>query len=69
MSIAELLPRSQGPVRIRLADGSLHTGRFRTDILSDRAVSVFFYGDVRNMSLPVAIIAGVESVESLELAS
>jgi hypothetical protein len=62
MSISDLLVRSSGPVRIRLSDGSVHTGRFRTDILSERAVSAFFYGDVRDMSLPVSMIDEVEAV-------
>jgi hypothetical protein len=33
------------PVLVVLADGTTHRGRFRTDLLSDRSVSVYIAGD------------------------
>jgi hypothetical protein len=69
MGIADFLPRASGRVRVCLDDGSLHTGSFRTDILSERAMSVYFYGDVRDISLPIDLIVSVESLADLPLAS
>ncbi len=69
MAIREFIPRADGRVRIRLVDGSVHTGRFRTDILSERAMSAYFYGEVRDISLPIDLIVSVESLEELPLAS
>jgi hypothetical protein len=63
------LPRSAGRVRIRLANGSIHTGHFRTDILSANAVSVYFFGDAFDMSLPIDDIDSVEQLAGLRLAS
>ncbi len=62
MPINEFMPRATGRVRIRLCDGSIHTGSFRTDILSESALSVYFYGDVHDISLPVADIDSLESL-------
>ncbi len=69
MAILEFLPQASGRVRIRLDDGSVHTGRFRTDILSERAMSAYFYGEVRDISLPIDLIVSIESLEELALAS
>jgi hypothetical protein len=69
MPILEFLPQAHGYVRIHLRDGSIHTGRFRTDILSETALSAYFEGDARDISLPVDAILTVEPVESLPLAS
>lgn len=49
-----------------LTDGGVFTGSFRTDILSSSAVSVYFYGDESDISLPISLIASVESL-GLEL--
>jgi hypothetical protein len=32
------------PVRVHLDDGSQHTGRLRTELLSDRSLSVYIVG-------------------------
>jgi hypothetical protein len=41
----EALLRFAGvPVRVRLADGSSWTGTLRTDLLTERSVSVFLVG-------------------------
>ncbi len=69
MAILEFLPRASGHVRMQLADGSIHTGHFRTDILSPSALSVYFYGDVRDLSLPIADIDAIEGLDELQLAS
>jgi hypothetical protein len=69
MAILDFLPQANGYVRMRLLDGSVHTGHFRTDILSESALSVYFYGDVRDLSLPIADIEAVEALEDLQLAS
>jgi hypothetical protein len=62
MPINEFMPRAAGRVRIRLCDGSVHTGSFRTDILSASALSVYFYGDAHDISLPIADIDSLESL-------
>jgi len=69
MPIHDFLPRAHGHVRIHLRDGSIHTGRFRTDILSETALSAFFHGDTRDISLPLDAIVAVESLDILQLAS
>lgn len=70
MSIHELLVKARGRVSIVLSDGSAHTGRFREDILSESALSVYFYGDRNDFSLPIDAIELVESLEDdLQLAS
>jgi len=69
MAILEFLPRASGYVRMRLTDGSVHTGHFRTDILSPSALSVYFFGDVRDLSLPIADIDTIDELDELELAS
>lgn len=60
MPVGEFLRRCHGRVRITLVDGSVHTGRFRTDILGPSALSAFFHGDVRDMSLPIGLITSLE---------
>ena len=62
MPINEFMARAAGRVRIRLCDGSIHTGSFRTDILSEHALSVYFYGDAHDISLPIADIDSLESL-------
>ncbi len=69
MPINDFLPRAHGHVRIHLRDGSIHTGRFRTDILSETALSAFFHGDTRDISLPLDAIVTIESLDALQLAS
>jgi hypothetical protein len=69
MGIVEFLPQSSGYVRMRLVDGSFHTGHFRTDILSANALSVYFYGDIRDLSLPIEDIDTIEMIDDLQLAS
>jgi hypothetical protein len=69
MATSEFIPQANGRVRIRLTDGSVHTGRFRTDILTESALSVYFYGDVRDISLPIELIDTVEPIAELRLAS
>lgn len=69
MPINDFLPRAHGHVRIHLRDGSIHTGRFRTDILTETALSAFFHGDARDISLPLDAIVTIESLEALQLAS
>jgi len=68
MPINDFLPRAHGRVRIQLLDGSIHTGRFRTDILSETALSAFFHGDARDISLPLDAIVAIESLDALQLA-
>lgn len=70
MSIHEFLLKARGRVSIVLNDGSKHTGRFREDILSESALSAYFFGDNRDISLPIDAIIGVEAIdEELQLAS
>ncbi len=54
---------------MRLVDGSFHVGHFRTDILSANALSVYFYGDIRDLSLPIEDIDTIEMIDDLQLAS
>lgn len=69
MHIDEFIARASGRVRIELTDGSVHTGRFRTDILSRTALSVFFIGEVRDISLPIDMITGMEPLGELRYTS
>lgn len=63
MSTNEFLHRARAEkVRIRLDDGQEFTGHFRTDILSPNALSAFFYGDVRDLSLFIEDIVSVEAL-------
>ncbi len=64
MSTQEFLRDADGPVRIQLADGSVHTGYFRTDILTPTAISAFFHGDVRDMSLAIDAVVRIEALRS-----
>ncbi|GAC1625934.1 MAG: hypothetical protein NVS4B5_17720 [Vulcanimicrobiaceae bacterium] len=41
MDIAELLSFANRPVRVRLSDASEHVGMLRTELLSERSISVF----------------------------
>jgi hypothetical protein len=68
MSIADVLSQANGRVRIRLTDGSVHTGSFRTDILSGTALAAYFFGDAHDLSLPVAAIAAIERVDAASAA-
>jgi len=62
VSIEDFMRTADGPVRIRLRDGSSHTGRFRTDILAPSALSAYFYGDAHDMSLPIDAVVGIEAL-------
>ncbi|GAC1396770.1 MAG: hypothetical protein NVS2B8_19720 [Vulcanimicrobiaceae bacterium] len=62
MSIHDFMRYADGPVRIQLVDGTVHTGRFRTDILTPTALSAYFHGDIRDMSLPIEIVVAIESL-------
>lgn len=64
MSVQEFLPHAHGSVQIRLVDGTVHTGRFRTDILTSTALSVYFHGDTRDMSLPIDAVVEIEALRS-----
>lgn len=65
MSIDEFIAHAGGAVRIRLTDGTSHTGHFRTDILTPTSLSAYFFGDDHDMSLPIHL---VEKIETLEVA-
>jgi hypothetical protein len=70
MPINEFLHRARaGRVRITLNDGQVHTGRFRTDILSASALSAFFYGDARPISLSIDAVVACEALANEALAS
>jgi len=70
MPINEFLHRARaGRVRITLNDGQVHTGRFRTDLLSAHALSAFFYGDERPMSLVIDHVVGCEALANEVIAS
>jgi len=58
----DLILHAAGRVRVNLSDGSVHTGRFRTDILSPSALAVYFFGDARDISLPICKIDSIESL-------
>jgi len=70
MKIDEFLHRARaGRVRIALADGQSFTGSFRTDILSTSALSAYFFGDVRDLSLSIDDIVSVDALHHEEMAS
>jgi hypothetical protein len=70
MPINEFLHRAKsGRVRITLTDGQIHTGRFRTDILSPNALSAYFYGDDRPISLSIEMVVACEALQNEALAS
>jgi hypothetical protein len=70
MKINEFLHRARsGRVRITLADGQIHTGSFRTDILSATALSAYFFGDIRPLSLAIEEIIGCEALPAEAYAS
>lgn len=70
MKINEFLHRSRaGRVRIVLRDGQVHTGQFRTDILSQSAISAFFFGDIRPLSIPIDDVLSVETLWAEQVAS
>jgi hypothetical protein len=64
MSIGEFLQNCQGEVRIRLSDGATYTGHFRTDILGPSAMSAYFHGNERDLSLPIHLVTGIEQLTS-----
>ena len=70
MKINEFLHRARaGRVRITLADGQVQTGSFRTDILSPHALSAFFHGDERPMSLCIDDVVSCEALANEAIAS
>ncbi len=70
MKINEFLHRARaGRVRITLRDGQVHHGQFRTDILSPNALSAFFFGDVRPLSLAIHDIVACEAIAPETVAS
>jgi len=70
MPINEFLHRARsGRVRITLSDGQIHTGSFRTDLLSASALSAFFFGDERPMSLVIDNVIACEALANETLAS
>ena len=70
MKINEFLHRARaGRVRITLADGQVHTGQFRTDLLSSRALSVYFFGDIRPLSLAIDEIVACDALPAEAFAS
>jgi hypothetical protein len=70
MPINEFLHRARsGRVRITLDDGGVHTGSFRTDLLSPNALSAFFFGDERPMSLVIDHVVACEAMANEALAS
>jgi len=68
MAIVDFLPRAYGRVRIHLCDGSVHTGSFRTDLLSPNILSAYFFGDARDISLPIAAIDTIEALTDVQAA-
>ncbi len=69
MSIGDFLKNCHGEVCITLTDGAVCTGHFRTDIVSPEAVSAYFYGNDRDISLPIALIASIEHLPEAAIAS
>lgn len=45
VEIAELRAYADRPVRVRLKDASEHVGLLRTELLSDKSISVFLIRD------------------------
>jgi hypothetical protein len=68
MSIGEFLHTCHGEVSIHLSDGSSCTAHFRTDILSPDAVSAYFYGNNRDLSLPIAIVDRIDHLQQIQVA-
>ncbi len=69
MSTNEFLRNCHGEVRIQLTSGATHTGYFRTDILSSEAISAYFYGNERDISLPIGLVASIEHLAEDAIAS
>jgi hypothetical protein len=69
MSNPDFLRNCYGEVRINLTDGATYTGRFRTDILTPNAISAYFYGNERDISLPIGLVASIEHLEEHAIAS
>jgi hypothetical protein len=70
MKINEFLHRARaGRVRITLVDGQSHTGQFRTDLLGPRALSAYFFGDIRPLSLAIDDIEACEALPAETFAS
>jgi hypothetical protein len=70
MKINEFLHRARaGRVRITLSDGQTHTGQFRTDLLSANALSAYFFGDIRPLSLHIDEIVACEALPAEAFAS
>lgn len=61
MQIEELRPFAGHTVRVRLGDGSEHVGRLRTELLTDRSISVYLVhsGEDSGTTLYIDEIAGV----------
>jgi hypothetical protein len=66
MAIVDFLPQAHGRVRIHLTDGSVHTGFFRTDLLSPNILSAYFFGDARDISLPIEWIDAIEALPEVQ---
>jgi hypothetical protein len=69
MSNSDFLRHCYGEVRIHLTDGATYTGHFRTDILTPNAVSAYFYGNERDISLPIGLVDSIEHLEEDSIAS
>ncbi len=70
MQIAEFIHRARaGRVRITLVEGQVFSGRFRTDILSPSAVSAYFFGDVRDLSLSISDVVRIDALGHESIAS
>ncbi len=70
MKINEFLHRARAArVRITLADGQIHTGSFRTDILGASALSAYFFGDIRPLSLAIDDIVACDALPAEAVAS
>ncbi len=69
IEVARLLAQGNSPVRLRLVDGSEHLGRMRTELLSERSISVFISrspGD--GATIYIDDIAELEPIDATELA-
>jgi hypothetical protein len=70
MKINEFLHRARaGRVQITLTDGQVHTGQFRTDLLSPNALSAYFFGDIRPLSLAIDDVVACEALAAESVAS
>jgi hypothetical protein len=70
VKINEFLHRARaGRVRITLTNGQAHFGSFRTDILSASALSAFFFGDERPISLAIDDVVTCEALANEAVAS